>query len=326
MDIHHRGGATIVLPPGVRSVPASPLTYLKLVATALIWGATWIAARVAVSEASPLAVASWRFLLAALVLGTLVVVHEGRPRWSLKEWFTLAALGASGIFLYNLCFLYGMRMIEAGRGALVVALTPALVAASDWLLFGAPMSPTKAAGIGLAMFGCLLVVTNGDPRLLFTGQVGLGEWLIIGCSALWAVYTFVGRRGTRTLSPLAMTFGASLTGWIMLTVAALLQGSLFLLAETTWRGWSAIVFLGLFGTALAFTWYAEAVQRIGATRSAAFINLVPVSAVILGAVLLDERLGVAVLSGGALVIAGVVITNHAGARLAAGVISKEKVA
>ena len=326
MDIHHRGGATIALPPGVRSVPASPLTYLKLVATALIWGATWIAARVAVSEASPLAVASWRFLLAALVLGTLVVVHEGRPRWSLKEWFTLAALGASGIFLYNLCFLYGMRMIEAGRGALVVALTPALVAASDWLLFGAPMSPTKAAGIGLAMFGCLLVVTNGDPRLLFTGQVGLGEWLIIGCSALWAVYTFVGRRGTRTLSPLAMTFGASLTGWIMLTVAALLQGSLFLLAETTWRGWSAIVFLGLFGTALAFTWYAEAVQRIGATRSAAFLNLVPVSAVILGAVLLDERLGVAVLSGGALVIAGVVITNHAGARLAAGVISKEKVA
>jgi drug/metabolite transporter (DMT)-like permease len=326
MDIHHRGGATIALPPGVRSVPASPLTYLKLVATALIWGATWIAARVAVSEASPLAVASWRFLLAALVLGTLVVVHEGRPRWSLKEWFTLAALGASGIFLYNLCFLYGMRMIEAGRGALVVALTPALVAASDWLLFGAPMSPTKAAGIGLAMFGCLLVVTNGDPRLLFTGQVGLGEWLIIGCSALWAVYTFVGRRGTCTLSPLAMTFGASLTGWIMLTVAALLQGSLFLLAETTWRGWSAIVFLGLFGTALAFTWYAEAVQRIGATRSAAFINLVPVSAVILGAVLLDERLGVAVLSGGALVIAGVVITNHAGARLAAGVISKEKVA
>jgi drug/metabolite transporter (DMT)-like permease len=326
MDIHHRGGATIALPPGVRSVPASPLTYLKLVATALIWGATWIAARVAVSEASPLAVASWRFLLAALVLGTLVVVHEGRPRWSLKEWFTLAALGASGIFLYNLCFLYGMRMIEAGRGALVVALTPALVAASDWLVFGAPMSPTKAAGIGLAMFGCLLVVTNGDPRLLFTGQVGLGEWLIIGCSALWAVYTFVGRRGTRTLSPLAMTFGASLTGWIMLTVAALLQGSLFLLAETTWRGWSAIVFLGLFGTALAFTWYAEAVQRIGATRSAAFINLVPVSAVILGAVLLDERLGVAVLSGGALVIAGVVITNHAGTRLAAGVISKEKVA
>ena len=301
---------------------ASPATYGKLIATAFVWGATWIAGRVAVSEASPLAVASWRFLLAALVLGTLVVIHEGWPRWSLDEWLTLAALGASGIFLYNVCFLYGLKMIEAGRGALVVALTPAVVAAGDWWLFAAPMSPMKASGIGLAMFGCLLVVTNGDPRLLFAGQVGLGEWLIIGCSVLWAVYTFVGRRGTRSLSPLAMTFGASVTGWLMLTTAARLQGSLFSLAAITWRGGGAIIFLGLFGTALAFTWYAEAVQRIGATRSAAFINLVPVSAVVLGAALLDERLGVAVLTGGALVIAGVIITNQAGTRLAAG--HKEK--
>jgi drug/metabolite transporter (DMT)-like permease len=97
-------------------------------------------------------VASWRFLLAALVLGALVVIHEGWPRWSVKEWLTLAPWAPAASFLYNLCFLYGMKMIEAGRGALVVALTPALVAASDWLLFGAPMSPTKALGIGLAMF------------------------------------------------------------------------------------------------------------------------------------------------------------------------------
>ena len=301
-------------------------TYLKLVATAVLWGATWIAGRVAVSEAAPLAVASWRFLLAALLLGALVVQREGWPRWSRSDWSMLAALGASGIFLYNMCFLYGLQMIEAGRGALVVALTPALVAAGDWLFFGASMSPLRAAGILLAMFGCLLVISNGDLRLFGSGQIGVGEWLIIGCSMLWAVYTFIGRRATRSLSPLAMTFGASLTGCVMLTCAALLQGTLFSLAGTTWRAWSSIAFLGVFGVALAFTWYAAAVQEIGATRSAAFINLVPVSAVLLGARLLHERLGIAVLAGGALVIAGVLITNHAGARLAAGAHDKEKTA
>ncbi|MBL8397581.1 MAG: DMT family transporter [Candidatus Accumulibacter sp.] len=290
-------------------------TYLKLIATSLIWGATWIAGRVAVSEAAPLSVASWRFLLAAIALGALVIRREGWPRWTGRDWLTLFALGTSGIFLYNLCFLYGMTLIEAGRGALVVALTPALIAAGDWLLFGAPMSRLKGFGITVAMFGCLLVVTNGQPALLAHGQVGVGEWLIIGCSLLWAIYTFVGRRGTRSLSPLAMTFGASLTGWLLLTVAAWLQGSLFSLDDVTWRGGSAIVFLGLFGTAIGFTWYAEAVQRIGATRSGAFINLVPVSAVLLGALLLGERLELAVLAGGALVVAGVVLTNHAGRRL-----------
>lgn len=309
-----------------RSRASLAATHGKLVATAAVWGATWIAARVAVNEAPPLAVASWRFLFAALVLGALLVVREGRPRWTRGDWLTVTVLGSTGIFLYNLCFLYGLRVIEAGRGALVVALTPALVAAGDWLFCSAPMSVGKAGGILLAMFGCLLVVTNGDPQLLVTGRIGHGEWLIIGCSILWAVYTFVGRRGTRSLSPLAMTFGASLTGWMMLTIAALMQGSLLALGETTWRGWLAISFLGIFGVALAFTWYAEAVQQIGATRAAIFINLVPVSAVILGALLLDERLGLAVLTGGALVIVGVILTNRAGARLAAAGNSKERTA
>ncbi|HMW19081.1 MAG TPA: DMT family transporter [Accumulibacter sp.] len=292
-------------------------TYLKLIATALIWGATWIAGRVAVSEAAPVSVASWRFLLAAIALGALFIRREGWPRWSGRQWLMLFALGASGIFLYNLCFLYGMTLIEAGRGALVVALTPALIAGGDWLLFGVPMPRLKGFGILVAMFGCLLVVTNGQPALLLHGQVGVGEWLIVGCSLLWAIYTFVGRRATRSLSPLAMTFGASVTGWLLLTLAAAAQGSLFALSELSWRGGSAIVFLGLFGTAVGFTWYAEAVQRIGATRSGAFINLVPVSAVLLGALLLGERLELAVLAGGALVVAGVVLTNHAGGQLRA---------
>lgn len=292
-------------------------TYLKLIATALIWGATWIAGRVAVSEAAPVSVASWRFLLAAIALGALFIRRGGWPPWSGRQWLILLALGASGIFLYNLCFLYGMTLIEAGRGALVVALTPALIAGGDWLLFGVPMPRLKGFGILVAMFGCLLVVTNGQPALLLHGQVGVGEWLIVGCSLLWAIYTFVGRRATRSLSPLAMTFGASVTGWLLLTLAAAAQGSLFALSELSWRGGSAIVFLGLFGTAVGFTWYAEAVQRIGATRSGAFINLVPVSAVLLGALLLGERLELAVLAGGALVVAGVVLTNHAGGQLRA---------
>lgn len=298
-------------------MPNNQATYGKLLATALFWGGTWIAGRIAVREAAPLAVASWRFFLAAVVLGALVTAHEGWPLWSKRDWLLMAALGATGIFLYNICFLYGMRLIEAGRGALVVALTPAVIAAADGLLFGAPMSRGKIFGIALAMLGCLFVVSNGDPALLLKGEVGRGEWLILACVVLWAAYTFISRRGTQQLSPLAMTFGASLTGWAMLTVAALFDGSLFALAETSWRGWASIIFLGLFGTAIGFTWYSEAVQRIGVTRAAVFINLVPVCAVLLGVLLLDERLDSSVLAGGALVIVGVLVTNRFGTPTAA---------
>lgn len=291
--------------------------YFQLLAVAIFWGATWVAGRIAVGEASPLAVASWRFLLAAVALGGLLVVRQGWPRWDRRQWVLVCALGVSGIFLYNVCFLYGLKYIEAGRGALVVALTPAVIALTDWLLHGAPMTARKGAGIVTAMLGCLLVVTKGDPTALLYGAVGLGEILIIGCVVLWTAYTFYGRSATKRMTPLAATFGAALTGWAMLTLAALADGSLFALSALSWKGAGSIAFLGLLGTAVAFTWYAAAVHELGATKAGVFINLVPVFAVLLGALLLDERLPGTVLAGGALVLTGVIITNRSPAPLAA---------
>lgn len=291
----------------------TPATTLKLLMTALFWGGTWVAGRVAVHEASPLAVASWRFFFAALLLGGLLIAREGWPRWSLREWIKVAALGLSGVFFYNVFFLYGLQHVEAGRGALVVAFIPVLIALADWLFFRLPMPPRKALGVALAMVGCLLVVTRGQPQRIFSGGVGFGEMLLLGTAASWVAYTLISRHCSRHFSALALTFGGCLTGWLMLTAAALADGSLFALSATTWRGWSGIVFLGVFGTALAFTWYSQAIAQIGTTTAAAFINLVPLFAVLLGALLLDERIGGAVLTGGALVMVGVFLTNRAAA-------------
>ena len=289
---------------------ASPAIYVKLLLTAFFWGGTWIAGRVAVQEASPIAIASWRFLVATLVLGVLLTHREGRPRWAHRDWLQLSLLGLTGVFLYNVFFLYGLREVEAGRGALVVAFIPALIALADWLVFRIPMSPKKALGVILAMSGCLLVVTRGQPARLFTGGVGSGEWLLVGTAFAWATYTLISRHCSRRYSPLSMTFGGCFTGWLMLTTVALADGSLFSFSGTTWRGISGVVFLGLFGTAIAFTWYSEAINRIGSTKAAAFINLVPIFAVLLGALVLDERLEAAILAGGALVITGVFLTNR----------------
>jgi drug/metabolite transporter (DMT)-like permease len=290
----------------------SALPFAKLLAVAFFWGGTWVAARIAVSEISPLATASWRFLLAALLLGGVLIHRDGwasLTRWQRRDWIGVTALGASGIFLYNICFLYGLKFIEAGRGALVVALTPAVIALADWLIFGSPMSRRRFSGVIIAMLGCLLVVTRGDIHLLTSGAVGVGEVLILGCVVLWAAYTFIGRRVNQHISPLAATFGASLTGWVMLTIAALIDGSLFVLDRLQFDGAASIAFLGVLGTALSFTWYAAAVRDIGPTRAGMFINLVPVFGVLLGALILHERLAFATYLGGAIVILGVLTLN-----------------
>lgn len=291
---------------------ARTVTYVKLIAAMAMWGGTWIAGRVIAQELSaPLAVAALRFVLSGLAVGAFMLLSEGRLPFpeSGRDWGLIWALGFFGIFLYGLCFFFGLQRIPAGRGALVVALNPAVIVITAWLIGKERMTTRKAIGSLIALAGCLTVIGNGDPLALFQGTVGLGEWLIVGCVMSWTAYTFIGWQASGRFSPLATTFYASLSGAILLGLAALVQGDIDP-AAWSWRVWSGMGFLAIFGTAIAYTWFTDAVHRLGAGHASIFINLVPVFAVLQAAVLLDERLGLAVLAGGALVIAGVWLTSY----------------
>ena len=283
-----------------------------------MWGGTWIAGRIiAQALAEPLMAAAMRFLIAGAVLAGFALLTEGKlpyPRNS-KEWGLICGLALTGIFIYALCFFYGLKQIPAGRGALVVALNPVVAAVAAWFLGQEHMTPRKSLGVAIALAGCLTVIGNGNPLALLHGSVGVGEWLIIGCVICWTVYTFIGRQATKTLSPLAATLYASLVGAVLLAATALTQGG-SAISEWTLPVWSSVLFLAIGGTALGFTWFADGVKRLGAAKASAFVNLVPVFAVLQAAVLLDERLGLPVLGGGLLVIAGVWLTTYYSERTA----------
>ena len=291
---------------------ARSLVHVKLIAAMAMWGGTWVAGRIIAQELSaPLAVASLRFVLSGLAVGGFMLLSAGRipvPQTG-GDWGLIWALGFFGIFLYGLCFFFGLQRIPAGRGALVVALNPVVIVITAWLISKERMTPRKAIGSLIAFAGCLTVIGNGDPLALFQGSVGLGEWLIIGCVLSWTAYTFIGWQATHRFSPLATTLYASLSGAVLLGLAALVQGDIDP-ASWSWRVWAGMGFLAIFGTAIAYTWFTDAVHRLGAGHASIFINLVPVFAVLQAALLLDERLGLAVLAGGALVISGVWLTSY----------------
>ena len=297
---------------------ASTITYLKLISAMFMWGGTWIAGRIiAQALTEPLMAAAMRFLIAGGVLAGFALLTEGKlpyPRNS-KEWGLICGLALTGIFIYALCFFYGLKQIPAGRGALVVALNPVVAAVAAWFLGQEHMTPRKSLGVAIALAGCLTVIGNGNPLALLHGSVGVGEWLIIGCVICWTVYTFIGRQATKTLSPLAATLYASLIGAALLAATALTQGG-SAISEWTLPVWSSVLFLAIGGTALGFTWFADGVKRLGAAKASAFVNLVPVFAVLQAAVLLDERLGLPVLGGGLLVITGVWLTTYHSERTA----------
>ncbi|HEX4917841.1 MAG TPA: DMT family transporter, partial [Limnobacter sp.] len=77
-----------------------------------------------------------------------------------------------------------------------------------------------------------------------------------------------------------------------------------------WTVWLALLYLGAFGTVVAFVWYYEGVRAVGPSRTAVFTNLVPVFGVVLAAVMLGESILLSMLIGGAVTVAGVMLTNR----------------
>ena len=163
--------------------------------------------------------------------------------------------------------------------------------------------------VALALVGVAIVLGHGNPLGLFAGHVGIGEVALFGCVLSWATYTLVGKRVLAGLSPLVATTYAALVGTALLALACAISGDLaFPPADA--KVWIALGFLGVFGTAVGFVWFYDGVVAIGPARTAVFINLVPVFAIVFGVLLLGERVEAAMLAGGAIVIAGIWIINR----------------
>jgi drug/metabolite transporter (DMT)-like permease len=307
--------AAIVPPPLPSAAPAT-LTpvYLKLAGVAFLWGGTFIAGRTLAAEMPALVAAAARFAVAAVLLLLLAWRMEGGlPRLSRQQMFATAALGLTGIFLYNLCFFGALGQIPAGRAALFVALNPIVTALAAAVILRERLTSRKWAGIALAFVGAAIVITRGDlagAAQDISQSLGAGELLMLGGVVSWAAYTLIGRRALTNLSPIAATTYAALWGLLFLSMGAVGQ-----LGDVDWSNvpvtaWASVVYLGAFGTVIGFVWYYEGVKAIGPSRASVFNNLVPVFGVVLAAVLLGEAILVSMVVGGALVVAGVTLTNR----------------
>jgi drug/metabolite transporter (DMT)-like permease len=296
------------------STTTSGLTvYLTLAAVTMIWGGTFVAGRYLAGGLSPLFAASLRFLLAsAALLGFLCVARIPLARPTPRQWLQLTLLGFFGIFLYNLCFFYGLNYINASRASLIVALNPAVIGLASWMLFKERLSRLKVMGIAICIAGAGLVIVSRNPQLLATtADAWIGDLLIFGCVLGWGVYSLFSRSLNQTLGPLQTVTYSILLGTLMLCALALVRGELNwpALLKLDARQWLSLTYLGVLGSALAYIGYYDGIRKIGATRSGVFIALNPLTAVILGALLLGEQLTPAMCLGGALILAGIYLCN-----------------
>lgn len=290
------------------------LLYVRLSMVAFLWGGTFVAGRVVSGEMPPLVAATARFGLASLVLLYLVWKAEGGlPRLTWRQSVLMGLLGLSGVCLYNLFFFAALAEMPASRTALFVAFNPIAVALVGVLIAQRLLPIGQVAGICVALAGAVIVISGGDVAGLMTDvrqSFGQGELFMLAAVGSWVGYTLLGRKALGSLSPLAATTWAALIGFLLLALGLPLAGPVQVPQLPTFTCTLAIIYLAIGGTVVPFVWYYRGVHSLGPERTAVFTNLVPVFGVALGAAILREPVEVSMLVGGALVIAGVSLTNR----------------
>ena len=226
-------------------------------------------------------------------------------------------MGMTGIFLYNFFFLKGLKLIEAGRASIIVATNPIFIALMSVVFFRERLNLLKLAGILVSVTGAVTVITRGELVTAIGGGFGWGELYILGCVGSWVAYSLLGKVVMTELSPLAAVTYSSLIGTAGLFPAAVMEG-LFSSGGIGPAAWVNAAYLGFFGTVLGFVWYYQGIQRIGPVRAGIFINFVPVSAVLLAFVFLDEPITISLLAGAILVSSGVYLTTLGSRRTGSG--------
>jgi drug/metabolite transporter (DMT)-like permease len=299
----------------VAAGPSSLLrVYLQLIAVAIIWGGTFVAGRFLAADIAPLLLASLRFLIASLTLGAFLwFTDTPLVKPSIRQGLQLVFLAFFGIFLYNICFFYGLHYISASRASLIVALNPAAIALGSYALGKERLGVHSVLGILLCISGAGLVIISGNTSVL-TGAANawVGDGLILGCVLSWVLFSISSRGLSAALGPLHTVSYAIWLGSLMLSVAALslspsALGAMFRLSAPQLL---SLLYLGALGSAVAYIWYYDAIQQIGPTRSGAFIALNPLTAVLLGWLLLGERLTPLIGLGGLLVMLGLYLGNR----------------
>ena len=278
---------------------------------AALFGASVVAVRVAVQDVPPLSLAVLRFgqggLLLVLVL--LLVGGRGMLRVKWRDLPLLVLLGAVLFAVFPVTFNASLRLIEASRGALLLATIPLWSALLARMARSERLSPRQFVGVFLSLGGVGLALAQRGAG----GQGGLqtlaGDALMLVTALCGAAYAVLAQRAFARYGALTVTTYAMVLGTLLLLPVALVEGLVGVLPRVDLHTVALLVFLGVFGGAIGFFLWTFALTRLTPTQVAVYINLNPLVAILLAAMLLAERLTIVFAAGFGLVLLGVLLVN-----------------
>lgn len=262
--------------------------WLLLVALSVLWGGSFYFAKIAVLEIPPLTLALVRVLIAGAVIAVLIRPLGGAFPRDLATWRSFTVIAALNNAVPFTLIVWGQQYIPIGLASILNATSPLFtVVVAHFATTDDRLTPNRALGLAAGFVGVVVLI---GPDLL--SELGHHVWAQLALLAaaffysLGAIYT----RRLRGHKPVTIAGGQLLMATALLLPFTLAIDRPWTLPPVSGAAIWATVSLAVFSTALAYLIYFRILNRAGATNALLVTFLIPMSAILLGLVLLDERL------------------------------------
>jgi len=294
--------ATITHP--ATAAPAEPAfgrTAFELTLLGAIWGGSFLFMRVAASEFGPIPLVEARLALGALIL--LPFLWQARAHFTPGLWLRIGGIAAVNSVIPFALFAWGAERAPAGIGAISNAMTVMFTALVAYLFYGEQIGTRRLCGLGAGFVGVAILASGktGGASVWPAALAGTGAALLYGIGINLV------RRYLTGLPSAAVAAANLLTGSLLLAPLALYTSPQHAISA---RSWASALLLGVLCTGIAFVYYYRLIARIGAARTSTVTYLIPLFGVIWAWLILDEPLTATMAIAGALILAGVALSQQ----------------
>ena len=267
----------------------------------VVWAGNFIAAKTGLLYLPPLAMASFRVVLAGVVmipmyfsclrLGAFSEAAELRRRgFVARDLWTFAYLGFFGVTINQMCFTIGLHFTSVSHSAVIVGLSPIYILVLAVVFRLERATGHKVVGMLIALAG--VVVLAAENGISTHSASMKGDAITMGGSVGFAMYGVLGKRVAARYDTLTMTAFTHFAGALIVLPLVIREARALYLAgqrQLAWPAWGALLYMAVFSSALAYVFYFWLLRYLEASQLSAFTYLLPVLATILGILWLGER-------------------------------------
>lgn len=296
--------------------PGRPAIAAAIGILVVVWAVNFIAAKVGLRYLPPLAMASFRVVLAGVVmvpvyfsclrLKAFAEAADLRRRgFAPGDLWTFLYLGFFGVTINQMCFTIGLYFTHVSHSAVIVGLGPIYILLLAVLFRLERATGRKVMGMLIALAGIFVLASENG----ISGQSASieGDAITMAGSIGFAIYVVLGKRVAEQYDTLTMTAFNHFAGALLVLPVAMheIWAPSARLWHQPWRAWAAVVYMAVFSSALAYVFYFWLLRYLEASQLAAFTYLLPVLATILGILWLGEKGSWSQVLGGVMALGGV---------------------